>query len=690
MPGWQAWLFSAKTFAAAMLALWIAFAANLDNPYWAMATVYFVSQPLSGATRSKAAYRMMGTLLGAIASIVLVPNLANTPVLLVAAIAVWTAGCLTLALLDQTPRSYVFMLAAYSVSFIGLPSVDQPLDIWNTVVARTEEIALGIVCASLVASLVLPRNVGPVVADRTRVWLDNAWQWGRDVLEASDTLENTRTTRRRLVADAAEIDTLASHLAFDPSIQQQALHRFADLRVRMLMLLPVISSLSDRLAALRDAGGLPPGAADTVAQVAALMPSDAPAPAALDDAVAALQSPLDPRSDWSAILLAALAIRLRDLLDLHADCLHLQRAIAAGGGRLHGALRFQPGLHPSAVHHRDRGMAVFSGVSAGVAVGLICAFWIASAWPDGALAAMMAAVACCLFAALDNPVPAIVSFLSWTVVALVVDGIYLFAILPLVHDFGMLVLALAPAYLVFGTLATRPATAPIGLALAAAGATLLGLQASYNANFASFVNSAIAAVVGMGVAAVLTQVIRSVGSEWGILRLMRANWASLAQAARRRGADDRAAFAVLMLDRFAQAVPRLAAAGQNSPLQAADALRDLRIGLNIIDLRRAGQTLQPAGAATVGRVLDDLAAYYGGLSHRPWSGGFLAPEARLLACIDRALAAITAEPQGAPGRDALLGLVGIRRGLFPDAPPYAPLPKPPDRRVESALWSHAA
>jgi len=39
MPTWRDWLFSAKAFTAAMLALYIALMLDLPRPYWAMATV---------------------------------------------------------------------------------------------------------------------------------------------------------------------------------------------------------------------------------------------------------------------------------------------------------------------------------------------------------------------------------------------------------------------------------------------------------------------------------------------------------------------------------------------------------------------------------------------------------------------------------------------------------------------------
>src|SRR5208337_359094 len=100
-------LFSVNTFAAAMLALYIAFSIGLSQPYWAMTTAYIVSHPLSGAVRSKAVYRILGTLLGASAAVGLVPNLVDSPVLLSLALALWVGGCLAVSLLDRTPRSYV-------------------------------------------------------------------------------------------------------------------------------------------------------------------------------------------------------------------------------------------------------------------------------------------------------------------------------------------------------------------------------------------------------------------------------------------------------------------------------------------------------------------------------------------------------------------------------------------------------
>src|ERR1700734_871105 len=90
LPSLRDWLFSLKTFIAAMLALYVAFYFELPRPYWAMASVYIVSNPFVGATRSKALYRVLGTALGASAAVLFVPPFVESPYLFSVIVALWT------------------------------------------------------------------------------------------------------------------------------------------------------------------------------------------------------------------------------------------------------------------------------------------------------------------------------------------------------------------------------------------------------------------------------------------------------------------------------------------------------------------------------------------------------------------------------------------------------------------------
>jgi len=55
------WIFAAKTTASGLIALLVAFTFNLDQPYWALLTVFIVSQPLqSWQVLAKSLYRIIG------------------------------------------------------------------------------------------------------------------------------------------------------------------------------------------------------------------------------------------------------------------------------------------------------------------------------------------------------------------------------------------------------------------------------------------------------------------------------------------------------------------------------------------------------------------------------------------------------------------------------------------------------
>ncbi|MHC2280845.1 putative membrane protein YccC [Bradyrhizobium diazoefficiens] len=317
-------VFALKTFAASMLALVIALAMDLPRPYWAMATVYITSQPLAGATSSKAFFRVMGTLAGAAMTVALVPNLIDAPELLCLAIALWVGLCLYLSLLDGTPRSYVFMLAGYTVALIGFPSVSEPGAIFDTAVARLEEISLGIICASLVSTIVFPRSVAPAVAHRVDAWLADARRLSQVVLLREGTSETHRAKRLKLATDIVEIDTLSTHLAYDRLTDRNAVTGLGEIRLRMLTLLPVIASLEDRLAALgEEALRRQPGLKRLLEDLAQWIASDVGArqPAErIRAAISEQQAVLDDGADWERIITTSLLLRLRELVDLSRDC----------------------------------------------------------------------------------------------------------------------------------------------------------------------------------------------------------------------------------------------------------------------------------------------------------------------------------------------------------------------------------
>ncbi|WMJ71043.1 FUSC family protein [Stenotrophomonas sp. 24(2023)] len=664
----QGWLFSIKAYLAAVAALYIAMAGNLSRPYWAMGTVYIVSQPLLGPTRAKGLYRIIGTLVAGVATLVMLPALVETPLLLSAVMSLWLAGCLFLALLNRGPRGYAFLLAGYTTAFIGFPAVTAPDQIFDAVVARSEEIILGTVVAVLFAALVFPASVRPMLTSRIGTWMDDAAQWCRQILERG----RAHGPRNRLAADLVQFEALIEFLRRDDPRHAGAAVSMERLRERMLLMLPVLSSIADRLAALRGQGhALPEGLQALVDDIRHWLEQDSTAPLAGYAQLRARISALKPQvdGDLQRQQLASLLLRLEELVDLWQDCRTLHHAIVQGTAPLdppHYRIRTR-GMAES--RHVDYGMALFSAISAGVALMSYCVLWIGLGWEGGGSGAMMAAVAAAFFAAQDDPAPSMISFLVWAIVAGFVAGIYLFGVFPAVHDFGALVLVLAVVFLPVGTLLHQPKTALFALPLTVNLVALLNVQNSYSANIQSFVNSAMSIFIGIGFAVVMTRLFRSVGAEWTARRLVRQGWTTLAEAAEGRGQQDRQRFAARMLDLLGLLAPRLAATPEGSDIASVDMLTEARVGLNILQLRRARLDLPERSREAVEHILDDLATHYRRqvAARRPLPGS-----EGLRERLDASLGRVGSVAASKARDEALMGLVGLRFALFPEAKLLAP------------------
>lgn len=661
-PSARDWLFSLKAFVAAMLALYLAMAAGLPRPYWAMSAVYIVAHPLTGATRSKALYRVLGTLLGATAAVAFVPLFDDAPILLAAVVALWTGSLLYISLLHRTPRSYVFMLAAYTLPLIALPAVDQPQAVFDIAVARSEEIMLGIICASIVGAIAFPGKIAPVIHARTQDWLRDAAAWAADTL-APGSAAGHPGTRHRLASDILALDQLISQLSYDPETDDVVRHA-RELRARMSMLLPVLSSLTAVLATLRGQGhAMPEDLEQLTGEIAGwvrTMSADAGTAQRFRERLERGDAPAGDALDWGGALAANARWRLGALVDLWLDCLSLHARIAGKASGTPWAPAYRRREISRGARHLDHGMTLFSAISASLATFCGSLIWIATGWADGGAAVTLGAIACCFFAAQDEPAPMVLSFAVWTAVCIVIAAIYLFAILPLSHGFATLVMLLALPFLLVGTLIAQPRFNMIAMLLTVNTATFIGLQGAYQADFTAFLNGNLAGVAGVLFALVWTLLTRPFGTELALRRLVHASWRDLANTAAGHAVTDHARLTARMLDRLGQLIPRLAASGNDS---VTDGFKELRVGFSTLELQREELDLSGATRDAIQAVLDALADYYRRcLAERTHQ----APQADLQQRIDAAIARIVTR-RTAAARIALNALVELRVALLPNA-----------------------
>jgi uncharacterized membrane protein YccC len=288
--------------------------------------------------------------------------------------------------------------------------------------------------------------------------------------------------------------------------------------------------------------------------------------------------------------------------------------------------------------------------------------WIETGWNEGATAASFVALFCALFATLDDPAPAILVFSLASVVSMALAATYVFGVLQAIDGFPMLAAVLFPPLFLTGIMIAEPKTASLGVAFGITFSASLALQPSLRADFAAFLNGNLAIYVGSFIAVFLTRAFRSMTAAASAERLLRLTWGSIARIARRGLPLEPRDVTALLIDRLALLTPRLAAQQEASQEIAEEALRDVRVAMNLLALKGAEPSLGARERAGIDSLMDGVGAYYAELGR----GRQRSPPEGLLPTLDAALARLAAQTDSVHRR-AAVGLVGVRRNLFPTA-----------------------
>lgn len=656
-------LFSLSSYFACILTLGIAFAANLPRPWWAILTVYVTAQPMSGALRPKVSYRLIGIMLGAVAAIVLVPNLQNSPELLVLSLASWTGFCIYLAVFDRTPRAFLFQMAGFSAAVISFPYLDDPGNIFTTTISRVEEMTVAILAVTLIHSLTRPLDARRIIQQRALSFLRDAAEWAEEAFNGRHG-NLSISHRQRIAANVAELGILAIHLPYDTNGHRRTQELVCALQRRLASLIPLASAVSHRLDSMNrkradeDLRRLIDETLDWLREVDQPRANDYTRELILRARSRARIGA--SKSDWSSWMAASLSERLADFIEAMCEAETLVGAL--DGTPVH--ISAQTGADKMPPLRHDRVLAVLAGLAMAAATVLYCSVWILLAWPAGSATAAFAALVTCSFAAQEDPAPAIRRYLFATLATFPIAAIYMFSVLPRVDGFPMLALALAPALIGIGYIQADPARSAIALPMFSCLIVGLGFVDSFQPDFASFVNTGIAQVFGIVVTIGVTRLFRSAGVDWIAYRMVRAQWRELEELATARSEPDFGEWTVRAIDRTGQIAARIAAASDDDARHAADGLSDIRLGRNILHLRVAASVQEERGRP-IEFLLKELAELF---RRRRIDGTVTSPHQSLWATLENAIAAIQAIEDDDVRHQALLAAVGIRCNLTPSTP----------------------
>ncbi|MHA6202987.1 FUSC family protein [Dyella soli] len=648
-------IFGINSYLAGLSALFIAFCFQLPNPWWSLLTVFFTSQPgHEGGVWAKAIFRLAGTVLGLAVALVVLPNLVNEPEVLIACLALWLGVCLSVSLLDRTPRSYIAMLAGYTTILISFPIIDTPGNIFDTAIARTEEILVGVICAATAHGALFPRRSHDVIDGRISACLTDASSWSLNALRGGP---GSKLKRSHYAAAVADLAIVSSTFGYEAPYGRNQVRVVQSLAERLASLLPLLDGIEDRTLLLttratldRDLQGLLAGLERCIASGEI---GDSGWESFRQTCTTLIEE--ESNAEWSHLARCGLLARLRELAQAWYDCLVLVDAFRQPErppGRTVKRLMKEAKAFQL---HFDPLFALWSGATAALAVLISGYLAIATQWNSGTIAIGITAVVSCLYATFDDPTPLLRKSLLLTFAAIPIGFVYVFGILPAIDGFVELACVLFPLLFICGYWISAPQSMVTGLIMLINTTSIMSLQAYYTGNFESFWNQSIASIIGITVSLATIQSVRIVATSTAVDRIVRRGWRELADMAA-GGSIRYRHFAMRMLDRVGLLATR--ASPQSSA--ALNGLRDLRLGVNLGELAVASREFASADRARLSEFRTRLARFV----RRRIRGHVEHPKTLLLERDLDDLRLVVVSMKDATNRvRAITALTGIRNGL---------------------------
>jgi uncharacterized membrane protein YccC len=496
-------LFGLRMWAAVCLALTIAFWLELDNPFWAGTSAAIVCQPMLGASLRKGWFRMVGTVVGAIAAVVLSACFPQSRAGFLICLSLWCGVCALVATVLRNFASYAAALAGYTVAIIAGDELGANGGAFMLAVTRATEICIGIVCAGIVLAGTdfgrtrrqLAMLLGGIAAEITGGLIRSLG------LARSDQLA-TAVVRRDLMRRVGALDAIADtargeapELRADPRPLQAAMDG-------LFSALSGWSAVANHLATIPDLDG-----AEESAAILQVLPAEPRASSIESDAVNWVSEPAQARKFCAAAVRALVALpatepSLRLLADRMAQALlgisHVTDALvllrepgSAVPCRVVSNIRVADWLPP-----------VLNGLRAFVTIGIASIVWIATAWPNGASMVVFAAIVVTILPPRGNQAYAVaVDLMLGSLLAAAVAGIIAFAVLPAQPSYAGFCMALGLVLVPAGAMVAQAWRPLPFFAAAFLFVQLVSPENQMTYDVEQFYNQAMAIVAGIGIAA---------------------------------------------------------------------------------------------------------------------------------------------------------------------------------------------
>src|SRR6266446_1582881 len=215
-------LFGIRLWASVCLALFIAFWLELDNPFWAGTSAAIVCQLQLGASLRKGWFRMIGTVVGATAIVVLTACFPQDRIAFLVLLAFWCSICAFAATVFRNFASYSAAIVGYTAAIIAADNLGATggasSDVFLLAVTRASEICIGIACAGIVLA---GTDLGGAQRRLAESFADLAAEiigrFGRMLALAEAQLQDTKAERREFARRVIALDPIIDQVLGESS-----------------------------------------------------------------------------------------------------------------------------------------------------------------------------------------------------------------------------------------------------------------------------------------------------------------------------------------------------------------------------------------------------------------------------------------------------------------------------------------
>lgn len=461
-----------RSLAAASLALWLGFQLHLEAPFSGASTVLLLIHPLQGAVVGKGFNRVLGTMVGLVAALVLTGLFAQKMLLFILGVGVWLGLCVGAMTVLRHYQATAAVVAGYTVCLALGPAIVAPQQAFDHIVARGTAVVLGVLSLSLVATLFSRKTV----EDKLNKAL-------KDV-----SARTMRLLALRFEGDTAQSAIAQGPLAIDVSKVDELLGigRGESHLVRS-RLAPLQAGLAYLHAVILDESpvnrcGLP--ALDRIGEQLQQLADAQPGFSVAADRVRELQHSFAHNHENSKSQ-QRLSEQLADLSSALLCFACLERA---------------PQTATRAVgFHRHYGDALRNGLRALVTTLATAAVWYLTAWDQGPTLLAVLGPCCTLLATSAAPAQGIARFFKGTLYGILAAAACKFLVLPHISGFALLTFVLIAFWGVGIHATTRPRHAMQGIAYLIAFNTLVSTGGTAQYDFTDFANQAFAWMVALAI-----------------------------------------------------------------------------------------------------------------------------------------------------------------------------------------------